>query len=301
VEELYTFRDVAGLLGVEESRLRYWSQTGFVGPSARRGGRQYYTFVDLVSVRAARDLLDAGLTLQRVRKNLEALRAALPALDRPLLRLRVCSDGDRLVVLGEDAIFEPSGQLIMDFALGQLGAPRPPVTNLGAAVGASADTPAARSAYGWFQLGVAREGEGDPAGAAQAFRAALAADPTLAAAYTNLGRLAHAAGDLAGARAAFERALELDPDQPEARCNLANCHDEAGELDLAVAQYRRVVAAWPGYADAHYSLGRALVKAGRPDEARAHLVRYRELDPDSEWGAAAARLLAELDAGDPSA
>jgi tetratricopeptide (TPR) repeat protein len=294
-DELYTYRDVASLLGVDESRLRYWAQTGFVGPSVRRGGRPYYTFVDLVSVRAARDLLDAGLTLQRVRRNLDALRAALPAIDRPLLRLRVCSDGDRLVVVGEEAIFEPSGQLIMDFALGQLATPRAEVQSLYPdPAPPTADGPP-RSPYAWFQLGVARLRDGDDAGASAAFRAALAQDPGLAAAHTNLGRLAAAAGDRAAARRAFERALELDPEQPEARFNLANVLDESGELELAAAEYRRVVAAWPDYADAHYNLAATLLRAGAPPaEVRPHLVRYLELDPDSAWAATARKLLEEV-------
>ncbi|HEY3359389.1 MAG TPA: tetratricopeptide repeat protein [Polyangia bacterium] len=297
VEELYTFRDVAQLLGVDESRLRYWSQTGFVGPSLRRSGRQYYTFMDVVSVRAARDLLDAGLTLQRVRRNLEALRAALPSVDRPLLRLRVCSDGDRLVVVGEEAVFEPSGQLIMDFALGQLATPRAEVQSLYPEPAAAPGDPAApRTAYAWFQLGVGCERAGDADGAARAFRAALTEDPSLAAAHTNLGRLAHAAGDRARARQAFVRALELDPEQPEARFNLANVYDEEEEVELALAEYRRVVTAWPDYADARYNLGCALARAGAADEARRHLGRYLEADPDSEWAEAARRLLAELDA-----
>ena len=66
--ELYSIRDVSRILAVQESRLRYWMQTGFVGPTVRKGGRFYYTFPDLVAVKAAKDLLETGMTLQRVRK-----------------------------------------------------------------------------------------------------------------------------------------------------------------------------------------------------------------------------------------
>lgn len=296
LEALYSYRDVAQLFGLEESRLRYWAQTGFVGPSVRRGGRQFYCFLDLVSVRAARDLLGAGLTLQRVRKNLEALRAALPSVERPLLRLRVCSDGDRLVVLGEDAVFEPSGQLLMDFALGSLATPQSKVQSLYPEPRSQRRAAGERTAYTCFQEGVACEEAGDDAGAEQAFRAALERDPKLAAAYTNLGRLAHTRGERDLAREHFVQALSLDPDQPEARFNLANLYDEQDELELAVAEYRRVVAHWPEYADAHYNLGRALLRQGEPAEARAHLERYLELDPHSEWTEAARALLRGLDA-----
>src|SRR5205085_2259922 len=75
-------KDVARLLDVQEARLRYWAQTGFVGPSIRREGRFFYSFQDLIGVKAAKELLAHGLPLQTVRKNLDALRAALPSSTR---------------------------------------------------------------------------------------------------------------------------------------------------------------------------------------------------------------------------
>jgi DNA-binding transcriptional MerR regulator len=91
--ELYSFKDVAKIFGLAESRLRYWLQSGFLWPSVRRGGRFFYTFQDLVSIKAAKELLDLGIPVQRVRKALDALRAGLPASTNPTSRLKVCSDG----------------------------------------------------------------------------------------------------------------------------------------------------------------------------------------------------------------
>src|SRR5262245_59198600 len=51
----YTFAGVAKILEISESKLRYWSQVGFVGPSVRRGGKQVFNFQDLVSVKAAKE------------------------------------------------------------------------------------------------------------------------------------------------------------------------------------------------------------------------------------------------------
>src|SRR5262249_49725789 len=141
-------RDVARIVGLQESRIRYWAQTGFVGPSARSGGKHVYTFQDLVGVKAAKELLDRGLTVQRVRKNLDALREQLPHVERPLAQLRIVSDGDRLVVLEEETRYEPTtGQLVMDFALAPL---EREVAELPVS-----ETPAPRSdtAYAWFLEG----------------------------------------------------------------------------------------------------------------------------------------------------
>ena len=118
---MFSAREVAEIVGLQESRVRYWAQTGVVSPSAKAGGRGSYTFQDLVGLKTAKELLDRGVTLQRVRRNLEALRAQLPHIERPLASLRIVSDGDRLVVIDEQARFEPTtGQLVMDFALAPL-------------------------------------------------------------------------------------------------------------------------------------------------------------------------------------
>src|SRR5690242_20274005 len=116
--ELYSIRDVARILAVQESRLRYWMQTGFVGPTVRKGGRFYYTFCDLVAVRSAKDLLAADIPLQQVRKAVTALKKTLPEDAHPTSKLRVCSDGETIVALAEDRAFEPvSGQVVMAFTL----------------------------------------------------------------------------------------------------------------------------------------------------------------------------------------
>ncbi|HEY1553389.1 MAG TPA: helix-turn-helix domain-containing protein, partial [Kofleriaceae bacterium] len=76
--ELYSIRDVARILAVQEARLRYWMQIGFVGPTVRKGGRFYYTFRDLVAVKSAKDLVAADIPLQQVRKAIEGLKKHLP-------------------------------------------------------------------------------------------------------------------------------------------------------------------------------------------------------------------------------
>ena len=285
MKQTYTSRDVAQIVGISESRVRYWAQTGVAGPSERAGGRTAYTFQDLVSVKAAKELLDRGVTLQRARKNLEALRAQCPGLDRPLARLRVRSDGERLVVSDGETAFEPlSGQLVMDFALDELAgqlallqAPPPPAR--------------AESAWAWFLEGGEHEARGDDERARAAYDKALAADPALAAAHTNLGNLLYRRGERGEARAHYEAALALDPEQPEARYNLGNLLDDVGETAAARMEWYRVVGSCPEFADAHYNLAVAFARDGDVAAARLHLERYRALEPDDPQASALAERL----------
>jgi len=305
--ELYSVRDAARILALPESRLRYWMQTGFVGPTVRKGGRFYYTFTDLVGVKVAKDLLAAGVSLQTVRKNLASLRAALPHDTTPAARLRICSDGETIVAVKDEIAFEPAtGQVVMAFNLpslagqvaevmatprSRLGTGEEPILGSDAVPApVAADVTEANDgtiAYRRFIDGCAAEDAGDLERAEHHYTEALELQPSLAAARTNLGNLLYRRGDLPAARTAYELALEHEPGQPEARYNLGNILEDLGETDLAIAELRRVCATAPDFADAHYNLGLLLAKVGGAAQARAHLARYLELDAESEWASRA--------------
>jgi tetratricopeptide (TPR) repeat protein len=304
-EATYTFAGAAKILDVVESKLRYWAQVGFVGPSARRAGKPVFTFQDLVSVKAAKELVDRGFKAAEIRKALERVRESLPHVNRPLDRIRVAFDGDRLVVVDDGSAFETTGQKVFDFGLAELRTSAERVSEVRPktpAPEAANDAPAKRTAYDWFAEGTLREASGGPEGDAAAescYQKALALDAGLAAAHTNLGSIAHRRGDTAEARAAFERALALDPDQVEARFNLANLILEGGDLELAVAEFRRVLQIAPDFADAHYNLAVALERLGGRAQARAHLEKYLTLDHDaatttSPWAEQARTLIERL-------
>jgi len=290
--ELYSVRDVARILAVQESRLRYWMQTGFVGPTVRKGGRFYYTFCDLVSVKAAKDLLAADIPLQKARKAVESLKKILPADTHPTSRMRVCSDGETIVALKDDVAFEPiSGQVVMAFNLPAFGEhisevlamPRVDPSAPQEVTDSPTEANGGTTAYRHFVEACAAEDRGDSQTAEHLFRQAIDLEPHMAAALTNLGNLVYRQGELEEARRLYERALEHDPNQPEARYNLANLLEDLGETDLAIAELRKVCAAAPEFADAHYNLGLMLAQVGGTSQAKQYLERYLELDGASEW------------------
>jgi tetratricopeptide (TPR) repeat protein len=319
VLELYSIRDAARLFGLTDSRLRYWIQTGFVRPSVRQGGRFYYKFCDLVGIKAAVELLGAGVPQDAVRRALDLLRRELPAGVGPTSRLRVLSDGETLAVVedGEVGWEADGGQLVMAFALSALAGQIAKALDLPASVHESRPeraAPAARedaapvlaacaeagatertsmaSAYRLFLDGCRAEDAGDLAFAELCYRRVLELEPSLAAAHTNLGNLCYRRGDRDQARRSYQRALDLEPDQPEARYNLANLLDEEGDTELAVAELRSVCSRHPAFADAHYNLGLLLYRLGGHAQARQHLGHYLGLDPSSEWATRARDLLA---------
>lgn len=86
-----------------------------------------------------------------------------------------------------------------------------------ATAGASATLPAWQAvvgrwpeyALGWFALGNALHADGEPSAAAEAFKQATEQDPTLAAAWLNLGLTQQGLGDINAARASLQRAAAL--------------------------------------------------------------------------------------------
>jgi len=285
-ERTYGFGAAARILGVAESKLRYWSQSGFVGPSLRQGGRQVYSFQDLVSVRAAKELVDRGFQPAAIRKALDQVRTKLPLVDRPLAKLRVAWDGSVLALVEDGVTFEVSGQRRFDFGLSDLADRAAEVLALSGTASApdaaASDAAAPVGAYEWFSSGLAKEAlPGEAAAAEECYRKALENDPGLAAAHTNLGGLAYGRGDLSLARIEFEAALSLDPEQPEARYNLAGILYQQGEIERAAAELRRVVQQSPWFSDAHYNLATALERLGGKRQAAEHLLRYLDLESDN--------------------
>jgi DNA-binding transcriptional MerR regulator/Tfp pilus assembly protein PilF len=278
---VYALDDVARLFDLPESRLRYWSQTGFIAPTERRDGRGVYSFQDLISIKVAKGLLDAGLPLQRVRRSLDALRLNLPRVDAPLARLRIRCDHDRVLVDDDDGTFEAAtGQLLLDFQVDSLREQAATVLALPWVQDAGREDPV--NAYEAFlharQLERAWDGKStaDPAftRARAAYERTLELDPGFAAAWTNLGGLLAEAGDLDGARDAFDTALRCDPDQPEAQSNLAELALRDGDPELAISGFRQVLVTAPDYIDAHYGLARALLEVGGRGQALGHLERF---------------------------
>ncbi|HEX2165452.1 MAG TPA: tetratricopeptide repeat protein, partial [Thermoanaerobaculia bacterium] len=116
-----------------------------------------------------------------------------------------------------------------------------------------------------------------------------------APAWNNLGIARDEQGDAAGAEDAYRRALALDPGYWQARLNLGIALARAGRAGEAREALDAVVAAVPAQPDAHRELG-ALYAGPLADRAKARLhwnAFLRHASGHSE-AAAVRRRLAEL-------
>ena len=245
-------------------------------------GDSGYTFRELLALRAASALLDAGASVRQIKQALSALRRQDPELEQPLAEVRLVLEGDRLLAQSDRVRFDPrTGQLVL--ALDSGGLERAATATLATGL-VRPLAPPAEQAETWFER--ASEWDGDPAqweDAIEAYRRVGVIDPTYAAAWNNLGLLLHRMGDYEGARGAYDAALAQDPDCREAAYNLGSLHEDRGEVEAAVGSYRRALELSPDYADAHFNLAGALSRSGRGDEAARHWQRYLELDAGSPW------------------
>lgn len=124
-----------------------------------------------------------------------------------------------------------------------------------------------RRVEGWLGLGNARRMQGDPDGAAEAYREALALQPDNAAAWNNLGIVRADTRRDHDAIACFERALELAPEYDEAARGRAEALARVARFEAAQAAYEDLLRRHPD--DGELALARAelLERANRGDEA----------------------------------
>jgi DNA-binding transcriptional MerR regulator len=80
-EELVGYRGVTACAaaGISYRQLDYWARTGLAVPSVRdasgSGTQRLYSFRDIVVLKVVKRLLDAGVSLQNIRKAIDTLRS----------------------------------------------------------------------------------------------------------------------------------------------------------------------------------------------------------------------------------
>ena len=96
VEAGFRAPQVCKLVGITYRQLDYWARTDLLRPSTQEasgsGSQRLYSFTDLVQLKVIKRLLDAGMSLKRIRSAVDILRDQL-ATDQPLADVTLLSDG----------------------------------------------------------------------------------------------------------------------------------------------------------------------------------------------------------------
>jgi tetratricopeptide (TPR) repeat protein len=261
------------ILDVSEKQLSYWEKLRFVAPR-KKGSDKSYDFRDLITLRTAKQLIETGVSAQRLQRSITALQQQLSEVKSPLTELRIRSNGRNVIVERAGVHHEPiSGQILLNFETRELNQKVRVIPQ--------------RSADQWVALGVQREEQSEsPAGlqaAADAYERALQMDPSHVDALNNLGMLFYEKGELESAMTLFRRAVDLHSQHMLSHFNLGSVLEERSELEEARRHLRMAVRLDDGHPDGHYNLAYVCERLEAYTEARRHWRKYLELDPDSSW------------------
>ena len=95
----YRAPQVCSLVDITYRQLDYWARTGLLQPSLRQaqgsGSQRRYSFTDVVQLKVIKRLLDAGMSLKKIRSAVDILSQQL-ASDRPLADVTLLSDGQTI-------------------------------------------------------------------------------------------------------------------------------------------------------------------------------------------------------------
>ena len=275
----YSARHAAQLIGLPESAVRSCIRDGLIGMPGTVPAQ--LTFRDLSALRTVKALVDAGLPLPHVRRELSRIQLGLPD-GTSLAELTVEARGGQVHVRGAHGGEELRGQLALPFDL----AVEPPAAPAGElyelrVLPRPPDTPAPvdvtpTTAEQWL-LRARQLEDRDPAAAIDAYRRSLRMRPECTEAWINLGRMFAESGDPEAAHDCFCSAVDLDPNDATAYYNLGVVSQDAGKEEAAIGFYRRALELDPRLAEAHYNLATLFDQSGDSRAAIRHINEYRKL------------------------
>lgn len=152
-------------------------------------------------------------------------------------------------------------------------------------------------ATSWVNLGVARRRISDLAGAEDAYRRALEADPRTHSAYHNLAALLRLRGREEEAFGLLALTDRMGTRNPYNYISLGDWSLEAGRLDDARRFYRHALILHGRDAEPYAALGELELAVGHPRKARRWLRKAERIDPEHRRVGELASLLAT--AGEP--
>lgn len=280
-------REVGRLVDLSASALRTLVRQRYVLPQSGPRGAWRFSFQDLIALRAARSLIDGGLSTRQISRAVRELRRHLPA-QLPLSGLSIRARGERISVREAGAEWEGhSGQYLLALEVtmsrGELllhdaaAGAQPATLRRARAKGPREPSPPESAPNGEHLFDAALDSEAeDIATAVLLYRRVLRADPRHLAARINLGRLLHERGEIVAAERLY---LHIScRGDAVAQFNLAVLLEDQGRLAEAIERYVSAVSLDPALADAHYNLARLYDLQGNSPHTIRHLRAYQHLE-----------------------
>ena len=130
IKKTYSSKEVCKIIGITYKQLDYYDRTDFIKPSITRadgyGTRRMYSFNDLMKLKVIKKLIEAGISLQKLRKTkkyLDDYNSQNENSGDGFLKLTLISDGNTVYACNSDKeIIDTlkSGQGVFGIALGKV-------------------------------------------------------------------------------------------------------------------------------------------------------------------------------------
>jgi tetratricopeptide (TPR) repeat protein len=265
----YTAADLRRILRLDGPQLRACLRAALL-PVPQREVPCTYTFQNLVVLRTAKGLTEAGVSVAKIRKILESLERQLGE-ETAISSLKIYASGKRVVVWDGASRWQPdSGQFLLNFETAQMLSPRP----LAPRTPARESDP--ESAQRWYHRALALQ-DSSPEEACRAYQEAIRLDAALTDAHINLGLLHHNLGNLTEAEHCYRRALEHEPKLALAHFNLGVVLEDQEKKSAAMASYQEALKHAPEFLEAHCNLAQLYEKLGRKRDAFRHYAAANRL------------------------
>jgi tetratricopeptide (TPR) repeat protein len=294
----YTPAMLAGLIGVDVSKVRYWQRRGLLSAARTVHRLAYFDYSQVAAARQLKDWLDAGVRLADLEIQLASLSRLVAPADHSLSPLCIVAEGRHLVARNGATLIDAGGQQRIDFQISDIDDFSATTVALPVAApptDESADSPDSVHQVTLDELldaAAHHEDAGHLDEAIETCRAAMVAFGAKAEICFTLAELLYRTGDISAARERYYMAVELDEDYVEARSNLGCVLAELGQFELAVAAFEGALRSHGEYPDVHYHLARTLDELGRADEAEVHWRQFVQLSPNNPWSDEARERLA---------
>lgn len=265
----YSVADLRRILRVTDAELRVCLRAALLPRSTPKRPCSY-SFQQLVVLRTAKGLSDAGVSVQRIRKVLASLQRQLGEA-RSIASLKVYASGQRVVVCDGASRWQPdSGQFLLNFEAIQPPAAKRLVPRRAVRL------PGKDSGMAWFERGARLQTEGSKA-AYHAYEEAIRLNPSLVEAHLNLGMLYHESGRLQMAARCYRQAIRYHPTWPLAHFNLGVVLEDCRQDQAAIQAYQEAIRLNPRFREAHCNLAELYERHNRKTDALRHYAAARRL------------------------